>query len=479
MVSDSFGQGLTNLWMMGYNNLSGPPLGGTNIDFSSGSPNIYYVNRTMNFSRTNGIITNKTGNLLFSTNGIYIGNANGDTMVNGGGLNPGTYTTAQMNLGLAIAQANLIIPVPNDSMKYYLFHQTIDDGGYLTYFFHTSLIDLELDSGRGAVVNKNDTLLTDVLVAGYVTGCKHANGRDWWVICHQYNSNKYFKFLVTPAGISGPFIQNIGKIMSIYGAGQVVFSPDGSKFAIYHAANDLDIMDFDRCTGNFSNCIHVVINNSMGAAGVAFSANSKVLYASSSDYIFQFDLTASNIPSTKTTVAVWDTFYSPSPPFATTFYLCELAPDGKIYISCGNGTDYLHVINYPDSVGLSCNVCQHCIHLPTYNAFTIPNFPNYFLGADSTSICDSLSSVPLLSKTDVVNIFPNPATRILYATVNGNFKTKDVKVFNVFGQELRPDFSSVHNGEYLELNVASYPGGIYFLELLSEKEKVVKRFVKE
>ncbi len=467
---------------MGYDNWLSLPYGGTNIDFSTGTPVIYYINRTMNFSRSNGVMSDSNGNLLFSTNGIYISNANGDTMLNGSGLNPGTYTTTYENYGLAIAQADLIIPFPGDSMKYYLFHETIDDGGFLTYFFHLSLIDMSLDSGRGGVVNKNDTLLTDVLVAGFVTGCKHANGRDWWVICHQYNSNKYFKFLVTPSGISGPFTQSIGKIMNNSGAGQTVFSPDGSKFAIYNAGDDLDIMDFDRCAGNFSNCIHVAINNSMGAAGAAFSANSKVLYTSSSNYIYQFDLTASNIPSTKTTVAVWDSFYSHIPLFATTFYLCELAPNGKIYLSCGNGADYLHVINYPDSVGISCNVCQHCVHLPTYNAFTIPNFPNYFLGVDSASICDTLLTLQsTLSKEEDVGLklFPNPATRVLYAALPEKFKIKNVKVFDAFGQEIHVVFSFIKNGEYLEVNTTSLAQGVYFLELLSDKEKVVKRFVKE
>ncbi len=482
VASNSFSHGITNLWMMGYDNGASLPFGGTNIDFSSGTPNIYHVNRTMNFCTSNGIITNSNGNVLFYTNGVYIANALGDTMLNGDGLNPGVYTTAYLNDGLSITQADLIIPFPGDSMKYYLFHETIDNGIFSAFYFHTSVIDMTLDNGLGGVVNKNDTILTDVLVAGFVTGCKHANGRDWWVICHQYNSNRYFKFLVTPGGISAPYIQNIGKIMVNYGGGQTVFSPDGSKFAIYHAGDDLDIMDFDRCTGDFSNCVHVAIDDSAYAAGAAFSENSKVLYLSSTNYIYQFDLTAANIPSTKTIVAVWDSFYSPHPPFASTFNLSLLAPDQKIYVNCGNGTLDMHVINYPDSLGLACNVCQHCVHLPTYNAFTIPNFPNYFLGADSTSICDTLLTLnPALLKEEEIGLklFPNPTTRVLYAALPEKFKNKELKIFNAFGQEMAVNFSFIKNGEYLEVNTTSLSQGVYFLELLSDREKVVKIFVKE
>ncbi len=172
-----------------------------------------------------------------------------------------------------------------------------------------------------------------------------------------------------------------------------------------------------------------------------------------------------------------------SPLFRSTFFLAQLAPDGKIYINTGNGTEYLHVINYPDSIGLACNVCQHCFHLPTFNAETIPNYPNYFLGADTTSsLCDSLrlSVKPEVENFYVVvNIFPNPVKKILYVSFDRDTKWKNVKVLNTLGQEMQMNYSYIKNGEYLEVNTSSLSQGVYFLELYSEREKVVKRFVKE
>jgi len=50
-------------------------------------------------------------------------------MVNGGGLNPSAYTTEEGDSnGLAIPQGIFNIPFPDDSTKYYLFHNTDDDG---------------------------------------------------------------------------------------------------------------------------------------------------------------------------------------------------------------------------------------------------------------------------------------------------------------------------------------------------------------
>jgi hypothetical protein len=482
-VNSVFSQGIDNLWLMGYANNVGPPWGGSKIDFSSGSPIYSNESRLINLNCTNGLISNSAGNLLFLTNGAYIQNAVNDTMLNGSGLNPGVFTTMKASSGLTIPQANLVIPFPNDINKYYLFHETSDDYGntYCTLHLYYSVIDMVLDSGLGGVVQKNTILLSDSLVGGRLTACKHANGRDWWVIAHQFRSDLYFKYLISPDGIQGPFYQNIGVERGI-GFGQCLFSPDGKLFAYYApTSGDLDLFDFDRCTGDFTLKSHVDINDSAAAGGVAFSPNSSVIYLSSMNYVYQLDLTSTDIPASILTVATYDGFYSPQPPLATVFYLSQLAPDNKIYINCGNSTLDIHVINYPDSLGLACDVCQHCIPLPAYNAFTIPNYPNYFLGVDSGSVCDTLNiGVPIISSIQNLNIFPNPVREKLYITQNNFDRIIKVSISNSLGQVLNNfSTSSINNGEYMEVNTGMLTSGLYFLELQNGEQKVVKKFVKE
>lgn len=464
--------------------------GGTTIDFISNTPNIYYASRPMWLAASNAVISNSNGNLLFYTNGFYIANSTNDTMLNGTGLNPSSYTSRDGPEGLNIPQADLIIPYPGDSSKYYLFHVTADDSAtIIPIYLYYSVIDMALDGGLGAVVLKNNILLHSAFNFGCLTSCKHANGRDWWLITHENTSDCYVKFLITPSGISGPYYQCIGKYVDLWGnnwgsgvagGGQVVFSPDGNKFAYYDVEGDLDLMDFDRCTGNFSNLIHVDIDDSAAVGGTAFSPNSSKLYVSSERYIYQFNLDSTNVPSTQLTVAVWDSFAHPIPIVSVTFYLSQLAPDGKIYVVAPNSSKFLHVINNPDNAGLSCNVCQHCVQLPTYNFLTVPNYPNYFLRADTTStVCDTLTSIqkPSIKFSDI-NLFPNPTIGVLYVVLKG-MKYREAKVFNLIGQEIQLNISVIKNGEYLELNTNSLSPGIYFLELLSDKEKVVKKFVKE
>lgn len=473
-------QGQDKIWVMGYD-CCVSNWHGMNWNFNSGSLIIDTVTRYMNFCETNGEISDANGNLLFYTNGIYIANAQDDTMLNGSGLNPADFTTAHSQYGLTLPQANLIIPFPNDSTKYYLFHETSDDrfNTYASLYLYYSVIDMSLDSGRGGVIQKNTVLLNDSLVEGRLTACKHANGRDWWIFAHQLFSGLVYKWLVTPSGISGPWTQDLITWRDIW-FGQNLFSPDGTKFAYYEPYGDLDIWEFDRCTGIFSNQIHVDINDSAGLGGAAFSRSGRYLYLSSMDFIYQFDVQAANIPASQVTVATWDHYYSQG--LATVFYLAALAPDDKIYINCGNSTTEMHVINYPDSAGVACEVCQHCVYLPAFNAFTIPNFPNYFLGAEGGTVCDSLiteipSTVPLMEEE--LFLFPNPVRNLLYLTTGSSSTWDEIALFNIFGQKIFVSIHEIKNGEYQEINTSSLTPGVYFLELKSGMGKVVKRFVKE
>ena len=472
-------QNQDKLWMMGYD-CCGLNFSGINMDFRSGSLVVGSVVRHFNFAETNGQICDSSGNILFCSNGIYVANTLFDTMLNGSGLNPSDYTTAHQLRGLHIPQANLVIPMPGDPMKYYLFHETSDDrfNTYATFYLYYSIIDMTLDGGLGGVVQKNTVLLNDSLVDGELTACKHANGRDWWLFSHKFESDTFYKFLVTPSGIQGPWIDETGAWRTNY-FGQTVFSPDGNKFVYYEPNSDLDIWDFDRCTGILSNLIHVDINDSMGAGGAAFSRSERFLYIASVNYVYQFDMQATDVPGSMITVAVYDGYFNGNG-FPTQFYQMLLAPDDKIYINSPSGVYDYHVINYPDSAGLACDLQQHSVHLPGYSV-SLPNHPNYFLGAEHGSVCDSLTSgVPTIPiSMQSFNIFPNPVKNILYITQEKKELIKTINIFNSIGQKQVVGYTSIKNAEYLEVNTSSLSAGIYFLEMISDKKKIVKKFVKE
>ncbi|MBL0102935.1 MAG: T9SS type A sorting domain-containing protein [Bacteroidetes bacterium] len=471
------GQRLDTRWIMGYSCCS-TEFGGLDIDFGSGGPNVSSIQRNISINCTVGGISDSNGNLLFVSNGIYIANSANDTMQNGSGLNPSLYTTSRINYGLAIPQANLVIPFPDDSTKYYLFHDTSDDmfGTWVTLNLYYSVIDMTLDGGLGGVIQKNVVLLHDSLIGGRITACKHANGRDWWLIVHQFHSGMVYKYLITPNGISGPTMQDLFTWRNL-AFGQAIFSPQGNNFAFYEPYGDLDVLDFDRCTGTFSNLIHVDINDSAGIGGCAFSPSGKYLYVSSLNYIYQYDVESSNIDSTKYLVGIYDNYLEQG--LHQNFYLAALAPDEKIYINCGDGSRYFHVINFPDSIGASCHFVQRGLPLPRWVAVTMPNYPNYLLGAESGTVCDSLPTgiTTIRKPVDDYSVFPNPADVDLYVNL-GNEKIESALVFNSLGQIVSISSELIKN-EYLHFNVASLENGFYYIELLTEKQKIVRTFIKQ
>ncbi len=465
-------QGLSNQWLMGYSNWAGLPFGNTNINFYTGNANIALNNIPMDFNNTHANISDTAGNLLFYTNGYYIADASNDTMMNGSGINPCSYTSSHSD-GLLIPQACLIIPVPNTNHLFYLFHMTAD--GYptnlFTYNFYVTTIDMNLNSGMGGVVFKNQLLLNDSINSGKITACRHANGRDWWVLCHRVNTDVYFKFLVTPDSIMGPYLQSIGSIR--HGdVGQAKFSPDGTKFAYYYnwINNDgLDIFDFDRCNGMFFNPVHVNISPSPGFnLGCEFSSNSKLLYVFNIDSSFQYDLKSTNIGSSQKTVAVWDSFYSPTPPFATAFSQALLAPDGKIYVTTGNGTSHMHVINHPNSIGILCDFVQHGVLLPAFYYNTLPNHPNYFLGREIGSLCDTITNWFALAEhppnKEQIKVLSNPNNGYFSLWFNVHEKQGLLQVYDVNGNLVFKD-EVAQWSQYKQVDITKHSTGIYFCKM--------------
>ena len=397
------------IWLTGYSsNPTNLNFGGTVIDFAFTPPDLYYEFRDMSFSQTNASICDTAGNLLFYTNGIYVANYLNQPMENGLGLNPGEHATDQMEDGYILDQGAMILPVPESKSLYYLLHADKivpgDEGGiwFSSEHLYYTLVNMEANGGLGKVLEKNQPVKEGVFEPGKLTATRHANGRDWWVLNRDFESNVYHKFLVTPEGVVEYSSQAIGPIIPSAGVGQAVFSPDGGKYANLHLVDGIGtvdyigIYDFDRCTGMLSNPNVFTYADSAWAGGIAISPNSRYLYVSSFLRVFQYDLWTADVEASQDTVAVWDGFGGF---FATTFYLAQLAPDGKIYINANNTTPYLHVIEQPDLPGDSCQVCQHCVELPTKNAFSMPNFPNYRLGPMEGSPCDTLRAPPTAAFT--------------------------------------------------------------------------------
>lgn len=383
------------VWPLGYGSVqlwNGFMEGGTLIDFNYSPPKLTLNDFIIDYPFAS--IADKNGNLVAFTDGCRVSNRNKDLMMNGDTLNPGEvfvkYCSYPWNQFYPAIQPCIFLPKPGSDSLYYLFHLRCDDHSYKPMNLLYSLIDANADNGDGAVISKNNTLLSDSLYLGlYVTAARHANGRDWWVAVTRRFHSEIHVTLVTPDTVQYMGMRDVGftEIDGGYCCNQTRFSPDGSKFFRNHPGGML-ILDFDRCNGTFSNAEYWDYHNMpTGSGGLAISADNRFLYLCTGQKVEQFDLKAPNVLATRETVAQYDSFLSPDPTF---FFHAALAPDGKIYILTTSNNDILHVIHNPTRKGPACNVEPHGIKLPGRGSFFEPNFPNYRLGPIDGSPCDTL-----------------------------------------------------------------------------------------
>ena len=475
-----YSQGYNHQWLIGY--WPDPYFNGR-LNFDSANYIYNQELRDMKFRGTDGNISDAQGDFLMSSNGVWVANANNDTMLNGTNLNPGTFVNQWPN-ALPLPYANVFLPFPGDTTKYVLIHHSAEFNGQyspaMELFY--SIVDLSLDNGLGAVVSKNNLMLSDTLNWG-IGACKHANGRDWWIVVQKDLTDEIHVMLLTPDSIFDYGSQHLGVVPSWGNVTPLTFSPDGTKFGyISYSQNSIDscftfIADFDRCTGLFSNTRVFNFYPSSYLWGFAFSPNSKLAYANTTSRIFQLNIDSMSID----TVALYDGFISGAPPNCcqTSFMFEYLAANGKIYLTSGNGVQHLHEINYPDSAGLACDVQQHAINLGVWHFRSVPNHPNYNLGPVVGSACDTLTiGLEELKHDFKFSISPNPTSdgyiKLVYLLPQN--KAGVFEVYNVTGQLVYkmnlPPWSTLQFVQLPELS-----NGVYTCVVKSGYERVGRKLV--
>jgi len=473
-------QKLDYTWIMGDNNYNKTSI----FKYTNTVMQIDSSKYILPMNAANGSICDKDGNFLFFTNGLQIANKNFEIMKGGQRIVPSnTVSNQYLKTGMPDLQFCMVLPYVNDDKKYYLLYSDLDivqfpDKKYYYTAFNSlySTIDFN-ENPLGIVMNVDSIIFSDTLTSGQLAASRHGNGRDWWVILPGNQNYINHKLLINQNGLNYHSKQEIGsKNDKLFG--QSLFTPDGNKFIRVSIKrigkpSGVDIYDFDRCSGELSNLKQIILEDSLSVytCGGAVSSNSRFLYVSYRNYIFQYDLESSDIASTKDTVAIYDKFIDPNTGFQIGFFLSQLAPDGKIYINTSNSTAWLHVIDKPDEKGKACNVIQHAVKLPTYHGFTMPNFPNYRLGPLKGSPCDTILGVAnkdIKPENYGIKLFPNPSSTIIKIDItipqyDPSIKT-EVVVVDVSGaivmRYVMPDFAYI-----AELDISKLPSGVYGVQL--------------
>lgn len=313
------------------------------------------------------VISDKTGKLLFYTDGITVWNANHKVMKNGDSLMGDPSST----------QSSVAIPRPKHPGEYYLFTvaATAKSAG-----IRYSLVDTKLEAGLGAVVaaSKNTALVTPVTEK--MTAVRHRNGTDIWVIGHKWKSNEFIAFLVSESGVKvEPVISAVGKIHEggdLNTQGYMKSNPDGTNLALaLEESGDVEIFDFDNATGKVSKPISVVMPEGSYVYGIEFSPSGSFLYASAAGNgdIFQFNLQAGSDAKIQASQVLVG-----SSPNKEWIGALQLGNDGAIYFPIYN-TSFLGKIETPNALGKACNVKMNAVALAgKESSLGLPTFTQSF-----------------------------------------------------------------------------------------------------
>ncbi|MBL7802807.1 MAG: PKD domain-containing protein [Saprospiraceae bacterium] len=392
-----------NTWLMGYQGFIPPQLGDNYgiavLKFSNGTAEVEEnAVSIMNFQDNNSAFSDSSGNLIAYFNGLQIENADFQLLDFGHDMDM-EISIYQYWSDVDPPQGSMFLPWPEHPDSVLLIYSGdffIPGSGTANRNLSYAVIDRKANGGLGKVVAREQPIIEDTIAYGQVTACKHANGRDWWIVTPEHDANRFYRILIDPDGIHVVGQQTVADTI-FQGLGQSCFSPDGQYFASYNAISSsvgawLDIFDFDRCIGTLSIQRHIYYAPGTGRiGGVAFSPNSRYLYHNFYDTVYPYDIQSAFLLASRKIVAIRDNY-----PFPKRFYLSQLAPDGKIYTSATNGMKALHVIHRPDEEGLACQYQQRGFALPVINAQSVPNFPNYRLGPLDGSSCDTLGLDNLL-----------------------------------------------------------------------------------
>ncbi|MDV6169622.1 T9SS type B sorting domain-containing protein [Flavobacterium sp. DG1-102-2] len=338
------------------------------LNFSTGRATAI-TNSAMTTMEGSASISDEDGQLLFYTNGIDVWNKNNQKMPHGTGLKGDQSST----------QGTVIVPKPGSSTRYYIFAADKEGGANgLTY----SEVDMAADNGKGDVIAFNAQLVTPV--SEKVAAVYHANGKDIWVTTHHWGSNAFYSYLITASGVNtSPVISNTGLViegdaLSGHYAGWMAVSPDGKRLASANGLLAVELFDFDNATGIVSNA--VTVKSPARCYGAEFSANSKLLYVTSDNALYQYKADADNVASTETEIAKLDVASS-----------IKLAPDSKIYVVSKYLSTKMSVINRPDTEGTGCNFEADGLDLGEGQTFVgLPNFliePFYLLSIKAVVDC--------------------------------------------------------------------------------------------
>jgi len=428
----------------------------------------------------------ETGQLLFYSNGENVWNRNHEVMPNGNNL---AGTRNATNIAYAV-------PVPNSTHRFYLFtfiraNFSTLEGAKIYY----SIIDISLNGGLGDIIPETKNTLLLEGATEKIAAIPHQNKTDYWLITHEFNSNRFIVYLITSTGITEHSAYAIGEKHEVEGGnivqaqGHMKASPDGTKLAVtlrsFLSPKPFQLFDFNNATGEISN------PQSLGdytmQYGVSFSSDSRKLYLhgyhvtpETYDYLFQLDLNEPDILSSRTGLLGSNPFmdrYDFGAGFAN--FSFQLGPDGRLY---GAGSpsssddqisrNSVFIIRNPNAKGYACDVSISKFDFGSGRVNT--DLPNFIQSIFQNNSPEQNPNAPCIEK--YFRIYPNPVQDLLiFEITQACVNNYSIQLYDTAGKQIKQ--LQVLDTHY-ELDTSDLASGLYILLIKSTSSVFATKIVK-
>jgi hypothetical protein len=472
----------------GNNWVSGVPFSYT-INFNNNIAKVSVLD-TLNYSsfgHAHSAISDSSGLFLFACNGASMHDSSNVLIKNGDSLIDNSFFTYYSGSPVN-NQTSIILPI--DERYYYVFTCSITDnvwniiGQFNVLYMHK--VDMQANGGHGEVIEKKVILTKDSILYSRtgITACRHANGKDWWLVKQGSDTNIIYNFFIGKDTFAGPFANGFKEPhYSTYDrSGQIMFNEQGTKVInVNERPNQVFIADFNRCTGQYSNpkvfnipalLIDSALSDTMLERlprGACFSPNGKYAYIIMRSKIFQFEFDEPDSFLAWHLVASIDTTWAYFQQYNTAY----LGLDGRIYIGYWNGfgTAWSYITN-PEIKGSGCNFCKQCLQFPKNGVSNPPNMPNYNLGASPDS-CWPLSIPITVKKENEFLVYPNPTSNNFTIQIESNFYlNKIIEIHNAQGI-LMQTISLKKGIKNIAVDASSWAKGFYFVRVDGVSRKII------
>jgi len=303
---------------------------------------------------------------------------------------------------------------------------------------------------------------------GGMAACRHANGRDWWLVKLGAFEDEYFVGILNPQGVSLQKITYPGMQRRVLGRSFTYFNQNGDKMLRYAATHrELHEYDFDRCSGELSNLVVYDLRDSIevgdwNACTISPDGTKFYVRRSGNGGTLQYDL--------ETSEYTYITHVSTAPQLTPNYKHVLLAD--RYFTENDSMVQTICTIYEPNKPGLACNyVANTDTVINIYNLVSPSCFANFRLGKLAGSPCDTVVDGVNELKAGRLKVYPNPS-RGQFSIEFENPGIYQIHIYNVMGQRV---FTARSSEKILNVNLNTFniSPGLVLIEAYSEESKKV------